>query len=177
MGSSFGRYREPAVEELSAEQQDARRALLGGSRDRVSGPFRAWLANPPLTVAVVALDEHLNSERFLLDPAEREIAILVVAAGMRAAYVVEAHRTRGLEAGLPGSAVEAILEGRPPVFTGERWALVHELSVALCRGGEVSEPLYDRAVEILGHGGLSDLALLMGYYFAVSLTINAYGVS
>jgi 4-carboxymuconolactone decarboxylase len=177
MGSSFGRYREPALDELSAEQQDARRALLGGSRDRVSGPFRAWLANPPLTVAVVALDEHLNSERFLLDPAEREIAILVVASGIRAAYVVEAHRTRAAEAGLPGSAVEAILDGRPPAFTRERWALVHELSVALCRGGEVSEPLFDRAVEILGHAGLSDLALLMGYYFAVSFTTNAYGVS
>jgi 4-carboxymuconolactone decarboxylase len=177
MGSTFGRYGDPPGEDLSEEQRTARDALLGGFRDRVSGPFTVWLTHPALTVAIAALDEHLNSERFRLAPGEREIAILVVAVRLRAPFVVQAHRTRAIAAGVPAGAVEAIADGRPAELPRERWALVRELSEALCQGGEVPEPLYRRAVDVLGHDGLSDLSLLLGYYSSVSFTMNAYGVS
>jgi hypothetical protein len=35
---------------------------------------------------------------------------------------------------------------------------------------------YDRAVEALGHDGITDLIVLMGYYTCVSLTMNFYAM-
>jgi hypothetical protein len=36
--------------------------------------------------------------------------------------------------------------------------------------------LYDRAVGVLGHESVTDMIVLMGYYTAVSLTMNFYAV-
>jgi 4-carboxymuconolactone decarboxylase len=40
----------------------------------------------------------------------------------------------------------------------------------------IPQDLYDRAVEALGHKGITDLIVLMGYYTCVSLTMNFYAV-
>jgi 4-carboxymuconolactone decarboxylase len=40
----------------------------------------------------------------------------------------------------------------------------------------VSNGLYDRAVSVLGHERITDVIVLMGYYTAVSLTMNFYAV-
>ena len=40
----------------------------------------------------------------------------------------------------------------------------------------VSNGLYDRAVSVLGHERITDMIVLMGYYTAVSLTMNFYAV-
>ena len=40
----------------------------------------------------------------------------------------------------------------------------------------VTEGLYARAVELLGHPGVWYVVTLMGYYTAVSLTMNFYAV-
>ena len=36
---------------------------------------------------------------------------------------------------------------------------------------------YDRAVKTLGHERITDIIVLMGYYTAVSLTMNFYDVA
>ena len=36
--------------------------------------------------------------------------------------------------------------------------------------------MYDRAVKLLGHEGVTDVIVLMGYYTCVSLTMNFYAV-
>jgi 4-carboxymuconolactone decarboxylase len=38
----------------------------------------------------------------------------------------------------------------------------------------IPQGLYDRAIEALGHDGITDLIVLMGYYTCVSLTMNFY---
>jgi 4-carboxymuconolactone decarboxylase len=48
--------------------------------------------------------------------------------------------------------------------------------VALANGRLIPQDLYDRAVEALGHDGITDLIVLMGYYTCVSLTMNFYAV-
>jgi 4-carboxymuconolactone decarboxylase len=40
----------------------------------------------------------------------------------------------------------------------------------------VSKGLYDRAVEALGHVGITDVICLMGYYTMVSMTLAFYDV-
>jgi 4-carboxymuconolactone decarboxylase len=36
--------------------------------------------------------------------------------------------------------------------------------------------LYERAVKLLGHNGLTDLTVLIGYYSMVAFTLMAYDV-
>ena len=46
----------------------------------------------------------------------------------------------------------------------------------LADGRLVPQGLYDRAVSLLGHESVTDMIVLMGYYTAVSLTMNFYAV-
>jgi 4-carboxymuconolactone decarboxylase len=50
------------------------------------------------------------------------------------------------------------------------------MAMTLAGGRLVSHGLYDRAVEVLGHESITDVIVLMGYYTAVSLTMNFYAV-
>jgi 4-carboxymuconolactone decarboxylase len=50
------------------------------------------------------------------------------------------------------------------------------VALALAGGRLVPQGLYDRAVTVLGHEAITDVIVLMGYYTAVSLTMNFYAV-
>jgi 4-carboxymuconolactone decarboxylase len=87
-----------------------------------------------------------------------------------------AFEKRGKEVGLPASTVEAIIAGLPASFADAREQAAYEVAMALAGGRPVSQGLYDRAVKVLGHESISDMIVLMGYYTAVSLTMNFYAV-
>jgi 4-carboxymuconolactone decarboxylase len=78
--------------------------------------------------------------------------------------------------GLPAAAIEAIVAGRPTSFADAREQAVYEMALALAGGRLVTQGLYDRAVAALGHEGVTDVIVLMGYYTAVSMTMNFYAV-
>ena len=50
------------------------------------------------------------------------------------------------------------------------------MATSLAAGRLVSQGLHDRAVKTLGHERITDIIVLMGYYTAVSLTMNFYDV-
>ena len=54
--------------------------------------------------------------------------------------------------------------------------MVCDVAMALAGGRLVSQGLYDRAVKVFGHKSITDMIVLMGYYTAVSLTMNFYAV-
>ena len=91
-------------------------------------------------------------------------------------YPTAAHEKRGKEVGLSVSAVEAIIGGRTVSFEDAREQVVYEVAVALAGGHLVPQGLYERAIKVLGHEGVTDMIVLMGYYTAVSLTMNFYAV-
>jgi 4-carboxymuconolactone decarboxylase len=175
--ASIGRYAEVPVERMTADERGAHQGLLDGSRGRVSGHFRIWLTNPRLVHAAAGIDAHINSPDFALSSREREMCILVTAETYRAEYVWAAHEREGRTAGLSEADIEAIESRIDPGFADERERTVYELAVALQRGtGSLPHPLYDRAVEILGQRGITDLVALLGYYASVCFTMNAYAV-
>ena len=59
---------------------------------------------------------------------------------------------------------------RPASF----FLVVYDVALAPANGRLI--PRDDRAVEALGHEGVTDLIVLMGYYTCVSLTMNFYSV-
>jgi 4-carboxymuconolactone decarboxylase len=73
--------------------------------------------------------------------------------------------------------VDAIVAGRPATLTDKRKGMVYDVALALANGRLIPQDLHERAVEALGHEGITDLIVLMGYYTCVSPTMNFYSVS
>ena len=173
---TFGRYAEIPVDRMTPEQRDGYRFLVEGPRGRLPGPYKVWVHNPKLVHAAAPLGQHFTPGASALTEREREIAVIVMTSRWGSAYPTAAHEKRGKEVGLPAAAVEAIIGGRPASFADAREQVVYEVAMALAAGRIVPQGLYDRAVEVLGHERITDMIVLMGYYTAVSLTMNFYAV-
>ena len=173
---TFGRYAELSLDEMTPDQLAGYKALVEGPRGRLPGPYKVWIHNPSLVHAADPLGRHFTPGAYSLTEREREIAVLVITAHLNSDYPVWAHEKRGKEVGLPADAVEAIITARPTSFPNAREQAVYEVSLALTERRIVPNGLYDRAVATLGHVSISDVIVLMGYYTAVSLTMNFYAV-
>ena len=161
---------------MTPEQQEGYRFLVDGPRGRLPGPYKVWVHNPKLVHAAEPLGQHFTPGASSLTEREREIAVVVITSKWHSAYPNNAHEKRGKEVGLPAAAVEAIIAGLPTSFADAREQVVYEWqwrwpTCSSCRRG-----LYDRAVKVLGHEGITDMIVLMGYYTCVSLTMNFYAV-
>jgi 4-carboxymuconolactone decarboxylase len=167
---TFGRYAEIPVDQMTPEQQKGYRFLVDGPRGRLPGPYKVWVHNPKLVHAAAPLGQHFTPGQSSVTEREREIAVVVITSKWQSAYPTAAHEKRGKEVGLPAATVEAMVAGRPVSFADAREQVVYEMAMALAEG------LYDRAVTTLGHERITDLIVLMGYYTAVSLTMNFYAV-
>src|SRR6267142_5646520 len=173
---TFGRYAELPVDQMTAAQREGYRFLVEGPRGRLPGPYKVWVHNPKLLRAAAPLGQHFTPGQSALTEREREIAVIIMTSKWNSAYPTAAHEKRGLEVGLPADAVEAMIAGRPTLFADAREQAVYEVAMALAGGRLVSQALHDRAVATLGHERLTDVIVLMGYYTAVSLTMNFYAV-
>ena len=69
-----------------------------------------------------------------------------------------------------------MLSGLPTSFDDKREQVVYEMAMCLAESRWVSKGLYDRAVEALGHVGITDVISLMGFYTSVSMTLAFYDV-
>ena len=174
--ATFGRYAEIPVDEMTPEQRAGYRFLIDGPRGRLPGPYKVWVHNPKLVHAAAPLGQHFTPGQSSLTEREREIAVLVITSRWHSAYPTAAHERRGKEVGLPARLVEAIVAGLPASFSDPREQVVYEVAMALAGGRLVPQGLYDRAVKALGHESITDMIVLMGYYTAVSLTMNFYAV-
>ena len=176
MPGTFGRYDELPLDKMTEAQREAYRYLVEGPRGRLPGPYKVWVHNPKLLRAASPLGQHFTPGTSSLTEREREIAVLVITSKWHSAYPNAAHEKRGKEVGLPDAAVESIVADLPTSFADAREELVYEVAMALANERIVSQGLHDRAVKVLGHERITDLIVLMGYYTAVSLTMNFYQV-
>jgi 4-carboxymuconolactone decarboxylase len=173
---TFGRYAEIPVDQMTPEQREGYRFLVDGPRGRLPGPYKVWVHNPKLVHAAAPIGQHFTPGQSSLSEREREIAVVVITSKWRSAYPNAAHEKRGKEVGLPAAMVEAIIAGLPASFPDPREQVVYEVAMALAGGQLVAQGLHDRAVKVLGHERVTDMIALMGYYTAVSLTMNFYAV-
>ncbi len=173
---TFGRYAEIPVDHMTPEQREGYRFLVDGPRGRLPGPYKVWVHNPKLLRAAAPLGEHFTPGHSSLTEREREIAVLVITSRWHSAYPTAAHEKRGKEVGLSAPTLEAIIAGLPASFSDPREQVVYEVAMTLAGGRLLSQGLHDRAVKTLGHESITDMIVLMGYYTAVSLTMNFYAV-
>ena len=78
-------------------------------------------------------------------------------------------------AGIPAEKVERIIIG-PPVAFDNPEQVIYEVTSMLINSRYVPKGLYERAVKLLGHDGVTDLTVLIGYYSMVVFTLMVYDV-
>lgn len=172
--SRGGRFPLLAPHELTVQQRDLYDAIAGPPRGngpfaladdagRLTGPFNALLHSPAIGNAVQALGAVLRFGGSL--PARtRELVICAVAAELESAYEWYAHSRVAAGVGITGTELKQLHDGGVPdaLSADERAAL--GLTRALLRGTAVGEDIHAAALENFGHGGITELSVLVGYY-------------
>lgn len=172
---TFGRYTEIPVEQMTVEQKKAYDLMIE-ERGEVSGPYKIWLQNPNLMRVMVPIGKYFQRSHSSLSDAEREIVVNLINAKWLAAYSNYEHEKIGENAGLPPEKVQALIAGLHTSFDDPRQQVVYDMTCALIAPRIVPQGLYQRAINLLGDRGLTDLAVLIGYFTSVSLSLTAYDV-
>ena len=130
-------------DEMTAEQLDLYREILGGPRGQgpravalssgaggLAGPFNAMLYAPPVGHALQELGAAIRF-RTELAPRIREMAILVVAQAWDSGYERTSHEPIGREAGLTEPEIEALRDGADPGFADKQEQVAYSVVRAL----------------------------------------------
>lgn len=172
---TFGRYAEIPVGEMTVEQKKAY-DLVVGDRGEAPGPYKIWLQNPNLMNVMVPVGEYFQRSHSSLSDAEREIVVNLINGKWLTAYSNHEHEKIGENAGLLPEKVQALIAGLQTSFDDPRQQIVYDMTHTLIAPRIVPQGLYGRAIKLLGHRGLTDLTVLIGYFTSVSLTLTAYDV-
>ena len=169
-----GRFPLLAPGELSDQQRRVYEAIAGPPRGngpfsivdeagRLAGPFNALLHSPAIGDAVQGLGAVLRFGGSLPDRT-RELVICAVAAELESAYEWYAHSRVATSVGISGTELEKLHDGESPdTLTADEDAALG-LARALLRGNTVSPDVHSAALEHFGHGGITEISVLVGYY-------------
>jgi 4-carboxymuconolactone decarboxylase len=172
---TFGRFTETPVAEMPEDVRDAYE-FTRKLRGLVPGPHKIWLANPTLSRTIVPVGAYFQTQS-TLTKAEIEIATNVINGRWAVAYGNYEHELIAEHVSdLDPQKVEALIAGLPTSFKDPREQVVYELASALAGARVVPIGLYRRAKELLGDAGIVDVTVLMGWFTAVSLTLQAFDV-
>ncbi len=176
-------------DEMTAEQLDLYREILGGPRGQgpravllssgaggLAGPFNAMLYAPPVGHALQELGAAIRF-RTQLAPRIREMAILVVAQAWDSAYERDTHELIGRDAGLSEPEIEALRAGADPGFADKDEQVAYAVVRALAGpDADLGDQEYDTAVTVLGEQALVELTSLVGYYATLALQLRIFRV-
>ena len=172
---SFGRFQETPVASMSPEMKEAYDFTME-VRGQVPGPHKIWLCNPKLSNTIVPTGKYYQTAS-TLTKAEIEVVTNVINSRWLAAYSNYEHEKIGEDAGhLPGEKVQALIANSPTFFDDPRQQVVYELATTLAQPRIVPVGLFQRAKDLIGEKGIVDVTVLMGWFTAVSLTLNAFDV-
>jgi len=178
---TVGRFAEIPYDQFTPEQQEAYRSLIDAEGLKPgaalpSAPLKIWMSNPKVSKALAPLILYLHPGHFSLSLRERELAVCILTSKWHTPYTIYAHETFAKNSGMPPEMIDAVISGLPASFANEREQVIYEMATALANSRWISKGLFDRAVKALGHTGITDVTVLMGFYTAVSLTVGFYDV-
>jgi 4-carboxymuconolactone decarboxylase len=178
---TVGRFAEIPQDQWTPEQQEAYRLIIDAEglepgAPLPSAPLKIWISNPKLSKALAPLIRYLKPPHNSLSPRERELAVCIITSKWHTPYTIYAHEMFAKYSGMPPEMIDAVISGLPATFANEREQVIYEMATALANSRWISQGLHDRAVQALGHTGITDVTVLMGFYTAVSLTVGFYDV-
>jgi len=139
------------------------------------GPFNPALLNPAMTLATAEL---LLGERdhTSLSARVREVVILAVGAVWQSEYEMYAHSAAARKVGISEDAIRVLVNGGIPEDLSKDETIAAALTRQLSTTRRVDETLYRQAESSFGTRGLTDMAILIGIYHTVSLTLNLFEI-
>jgi 4-carboxymuconolactone decarboxylase len=139
------------------------------------GPFNPALLNPAMTSATAEL---LLGERdhTSLSARVREVVILAVGAVWQSDYEMYAHTAAARKVGISEDAIRVLVNGGIPEDLSKDETIAAALTRQLSTSHRVDETLYRQAESCFGTKGLTDMAILIGIYHTVSLTLNLFEI-
>jgi 4-carboxymuconolactone decarboxylase len=165
--------RMPAIarEAMTEEQKKAAAEIAAGPRGKVEGPYWPILRSPGFAGCIQKVGAYFRYHC----PLERrinEMAALIAARSWSQQFVWDVHILQALEAGLSRATAAAIAEGRRPQdMEADEEALWDFLAELLANKG-VSDPTYERTVEVFGESGVIDILGIVGYYTTLAMIMN-----
>ena len=170
------RFPEIPLEKMTPAQRTVADAIMSGPRQRMSGPFNAWLRSPELADRLQKVGEYVRFNTSL-DKRLNEMAIIMTAQYWGSQYEWYAHAPLAIKAGLDPEIVAALGAGTKPEKMQDDEAIVWEFTTQLRRDHHVDDDIYAKAVDKFGENGTMDLIAVNGYYDVVSMTLNVAHVS
>jgi 4-carboxymuconolactone decarboxylase len=133
-------------------------------------PYRAYIRSPKLAPRLQAISDFVRWESSL--PARMsEFAILITARQWNQQYEWAAHYPLALKGGLDPSVPADLAVGKRPEKMKDDEAVLYDLAMQIYRDKNVTDKVYDAAVEKLGENGVIEAVAVMGYYDLVSMTL------
>ncbi len=160
---------------MTEDQRRIHDEIVAGPRGKIQGPLGVWLHSPGLADHAQKLGQYARFES-VLPPRLSELAILVTGRFWGAHYEWYAHKKIALEAGVSPAIIDAIRDGEVPEFENDEQRVIYEVAMAMHRDRKLSDPLYAKAIKVLGQTAVIDLIGILGYYTLVSMTLNAFQV-
>lgn len=139
------------------------------------GPFDLWYLSPDLGHRSNSLAAYCRFET-KLEFDVLETAILTTARHWAQPYEWATHVKNALAAGLTQDVVEAIEQGRPPLFATVEQSMAHDVTREILETRKLSQETYARAAAIFGEAALVELASVVGWYTSLAIQMNIFDV-
>jgi 4-carboxymuconolactone decarboxylase len=166
-------------DEMTEEQQVGYDVLVEQRGTRpdgtLGGPFDPWLLNAELSHRMRGMGGFLW-ERTSLDRGIVELAISITGRFWRSNVEWASHAPRAVEYGVPQSVIDSVMAEQRPDGAAEEQLVCYDVCVSLHEQHDLPRELYDRAVATFGEQGLVEMVGVIGYYTAVSMTLNTFEV-
>ena len=175
IGETPGRPYRLAPTDMTQAQADLVSRIRSGPRKDLPVNMEIWLHSPQFAEVANQFAEYVGH----LAPMTRrvkEITILVVAAYWSSAFEQFWHERLGSKLGLTPEQLENLRARKYTYFDDEIEQTAYELAIGLLEKRNVDSALYQRAIRVLGHGGVSDLVGLIGLYTMVAFSLDFYRV-
>jgi len=172
----MSRYREISPAEMTPAQKEVHDEIVAGRRGRFGGPFQLLIRAPEVCRHLARLGEYLRWGSSL-PPALSELAICLTARSIRASFEWHAHAPLAIEAGVPGSAMEAIRIGATPNFADKQQTLVYRIITELIGSKRLADASFAEAIAAFGEQGVVELGTIIGYYTAIGNALNIFEVA
>ena len=160
---------------MPPRQREAYEDLIANQRGGVRGPFGVWLRSPGLVIALRGLMKFYYEESVITEDI-RELTIIITTRHFGATYAFSAHEAQELASGLTPALVAAVMAQETPAEGTELELCVYRYCTELLETKKASDAAYQEAFSLLGEKGVVDLTALVGFYSAISLTLNAFEI-
>jgi 4-carboxymuconolactone decarboxylase len=170
----MARFTEKIVDRMTGEQRrvaDTVTAAFGG----LAGPYVVWIDEPDLAERLFRVVDYLRNAA-PLPHRLRLIATLMAVRYWRAAYAWNVNAHQAELNGVPKSVTAAIERGETPEFDDAKDRAAYELCHELLETRALGEAGFAKAVAALGEQFVREIAITLGYFSTVALTVNAFKV-